>query len=74
MVSVDEKNMVLVSINLDLKKPPYGKNVEIPKYKIEDLMADCGGMLTLFLGLTMVEIGQAFIYCVKKAKEVKKFK
>ena len=64
--------MVLVSINLDLKKPPYAKNVEIPKYQIEDLMADCGGMLTLFLGLTMVEIGQAFIYCVKKAKEVRK--
>ena len=62
--------MFLVSINLDLKKPPYDKNVEIPKYKIEDLMADIGGMLTLFLGLTMVEIGQGFIFCVKKAKKV----
>ncbi|CAG5104211.1 Oidioi.mRNA.OKI2018_I69.chr1.g1145.t1.cds [Oikopleura dioica] len=67
LVSIDEPGMSLVSINLDLKKPPYDKNVEIPKYKIEDLMADIGGMLTLFLGLTMVEIGQGLIFCIKKA-------
>ena len=33
-------------------------------------MADIGGMLTLFLGLTMVEIGQGLIYCIQKAKKV----